>query len=366
MADETGEEFFRVLVGHLSELLGMSHSFLSCISEPDRDQLEVVAAWSSHGQDFTGISYDIVGTPCEIVLRDGSYCHPSGIQKRFAGDTFLSEINAESYLGVALKNAQGEPMGLLSVFGEQPILDPEYAASIVKVFASRAASEYRRIMAESNMSTDLRDTVNSEIMLRRELNHRVRNNLSALLSLINLTRIYARDTNDFAAAISERVQAMADVHSLLSESKDHGSTMAGICETLLPTVQKDRIRINIHDVPVMTQQATAVAIVLHELITNSQKYGVLSSAEGHIDLTCRMISEEEEGVVVELEWFEQDGPGINTPPEPGLGTQIIEGLVHSDLRGQAKLAYPPEGVRHVLRMLLTSSKASLHALSPEK
>ena len=66
-----------------------------------------------------------------------------------------------------------------------------------------------------------------------------------------------------------------------------------------------------------------------------------------------------------MEWREQDGPPIENEPQPGLGTQIIEGLTRSDLRGQATLSYPNEGVHHVFQMMLFREGSGMNAFPEE-
>ncbi|MCZ6835312.1 MAG: PAS domain S-box protein [Planctomycetota bacterium] len=144
----TGEEFFRVLVEHLSEAVGMSRSFLCELSDSEAGTLQVVATWPNHEVLDPNMSYEFAETPCEIVLRDGFYCHPADIQTHFAQDDFLRDSGAESYLGMALQDSKGRRIGVLSVLGEQPITNPDYAESILKIFASRASAEFQRIHAE--------------------------------------------------------------------------------------------------------------------------------------------------------------------------------------------------------------------------
>jgi len=183
-------------------------------------------------------------------------------------------------------------------------------------------------------------------LLLRELDHRVRNNLTSLMGLIDISRQGTDDVHVLAKSIRGRVEALARIHTMLSRSMERTVEMSELIQSLLPPGRLGRIDADGEPVEVASEQAAALAMILHELMTNSLKYGSLGRPEGRVDVrwTCR---ETRECVRrVELRWTERDGPRIDAEPSPGTGTGIIEGFAKSELRGEATFSYPPDGADH--------------------
>lgn len=139
-ANVTGADFFRELVCHIALALGVSHVM---VSEKVGDYFNTLAFWSK-GQLQPNLTYPITHTPCQRVLAEGTYWCPSQVQKTFADDADLVTLDADSYMGVALTDGDGNPMGNLCVLHEQFIPEPRQALAILQIFAARAAAELER------------------------------------------------------------------------------------------------------------------------------------------------------------------------------------------------------------------------------
>jgi len=85
--------------------------------------------------------------------------------------------------------------------------------------------------------------------------------------------------------------------------------------------------------------AQTMAVVLHELATNAAKYGCLSAAKGHLELTWQRRTDGQ----LMVRWAEKDGPVVRTPAQRGFGTRVIEQMV-AQLGGQAQYEWRPEGL----------------------
>jgi len=184
-------------------------------------------------------------------------------------------------------------------------------------------------------------------LLLRELDHRVRNNLASLAALIDISGRNATSITEFADSIRGRVQAMTAVHGLLSKGHWSSVSLNDLLESLIPSDLFSHFDLQGPDVLVCANQCTALGMVVQELIANSLKYGALRTSTGRIQV--HWTSDDAEGApvtVLHLHWSERGGPTVESVNKPGLGSNLIQGLVRTELRGTASMEYPPEGAVH--------------------
>ncbi|MBD2301387.1 GAF domain-containing protein [Nostoc sp. FACHB-190] len=138
----TGEEFFPALVSHIAEALNVSYVL---VTEKLDNQLHTLGFWAN-GALQPPISYPMALTPCEYALNNGEFYCQNQVQAFFPDDLDLVNMQADSYLGIALKDNEGNSIGTLCILDLQPIQDNQYteAIPILQVFAARAAAELQR------------------------------------------------------------------------------------------------------------------------------------------------------------------------------------------------------------------------------
>ncbi len=136
----TGEEFFPTFVEQVAKALGVSHAL---VTEKVDDQLKTLAFWSTQELQ-PNFQYPYLNTPCELSLQQGVYACPVSVQQSFPQDQDLVRLGVESYLGVALRNRLGEPIGSLCLLDTKPLANVERMETILRIFASRAAAELER------------------------------------------------------------------------------------------------------------------------------------------------------------------------------------------------------------------------------
>ncbi|MGH2416511.1 MAG: response regulator, partial [Microcystaceae cyanobacterium] len=147
-ASVTGEDFFRSLVRSLAEALNVRYAFISeCVDSPPT-RVRAFAFWS--GNDFgENFEYSLHGTPCDRVLnRDGYLYCPQQVQSLFPEDRDLVELQAQSYLGIALTDSVGQLLGHLAVLDDRPLENESRHRAVLEIFAARAAAEMERQQAE--------------------------------------------------------------------------------------------------------------------------------------------------------------------------------------------------------------------------
>lgn len=212
----------------------------------------------------------------------------------------------------------------------------------------------RDITERKEAEETLQTQMEMQKLLLSELDHRVRNNLSSMLSLIDLSRTSAGSVEDLASSIRSRMQAIASVHSVLSRTQWRGTDLGGMVRSLIQSAPHDRVNIDGPPVVIPLSQSQALGLVLNELITNSAKHGALSVDGGVVDVSWSTQTAEDGQMSLTLDWREHGGPPIEAHPAPGTGTNLIIGLTKSELCGQAVLTFPSSGVEHRFHVRLAT------------
>ena len=175
-------------------------------------------------------------------------------------------------------------------------------------------------------------------ILISELNHRVKNMLSVVISIANSTRKTSSSMEDFAERLSGRLHGMARAYSLLSGSDWRKVAIRDLVRTQADTFGADRIFADGPEVSLTPQQALPLGMVMHEMATNAAKYGALSNDHGRVDVVWQADDDR-----LRLKWVERDGPEVHSPERKGFGLALIEGQVRSQMGGEAETRFPPEG-----------------------
>ncbi|MEL7316519.1 MAG: PAS domain-containing protein, partial [Cyanobacteria bacterium J06559_3] len=146
-AATTGQDFFPALVEHISATLNVT---CALVSELIDDQLHTLA-FSIDGVLQPKTIYQHTLTPCRRTLQDGHFYCECSVQQQFPESLALVEMGAQSYLGVSLRNLQGQTIGTLCILDTEPIQAPQRAKQILRVFAARAAAELERQRASTQL-----------------------------------------------------------------------------------------------------------------------------------------------------------------------------------------------------------------------
>ncbi len=140
----TGQGFFHSLVQNLAKGLGVRYSFIAeCIAN---HRARSLAAWFN-GQAEPDFEYDLEGSPCLKVISERTCHFERNLQKLFAASTRLVEMQAESYLGVPLRDSAQTVIGHLVIMDDKPMMSDPLVLSVMETFASRAGLELERMRA---------------------------------------------------------------------------------------------------------------------------------------------------------------------------------------------------------------------------
>ena len=182
--------------------------------------------------------------------------------------------------------------------------------------------------------------------LTRELNHRVKNTLANVLSIMALTRRRSKSLDEFAEGLDGRIRALSATHDLLTKS-DWGTTpiRAVIEADLLPYTDSDHeVELQGPEIELAPNDALSLGLATHELATNAAKYGALSVPGGKVAVRWKPISDG----LVRIEWQESGGPPVSQERGRGFGTDLIERIVAQELKNPVELEFAEGGVRCVL------------------
>ncbi|HSM52791.1 MAG TPA: CHASE domain-containing protein, partial [Erythrobacter sp.] len=236
-------------------------------------------------------------------------------------------------------------MGTLSPLSMATLLFGLAVASLLMMLArllTRQALEDQVSLAFFEEQNSIRNS------LTRELNHRVKNTLASILSIISLTRRRTDDLDEFADGLEGRVRALSATHDLLTQS-DWGTTpVSSVIEAeLAPYSGGDAdIRLDGPAIELAPNDALSLGLAIHELATNAAKYGALSQPGGSVTIKWELEAED----LVKLRWIERGGPRVDPERKSGFGTDLIQKIVAHELRQPVELRFDPEGVSCTLRV----------------
>lgn len=205
--------------------------------------------------------------------------------------------------------------------------------------------------------TDRKRVEEERELLINELNHRVKNTLATVQSVARQTLTGRGVPAAVQRGFEARLQALGNVHTLLTEQNWEGAGLREVIEmSLRPHGVADRALFTLDgaDFRLRPKSAVALSLALNELGTNASKYGALSEGKGQVELIWRV-----EGGRFGLRWRESGGPPVKTPTRRGFGSRLIERGLSAELRGKAEIEYRPEGVVCVI-------DASLEAMRDEE
>jgi PAS domain S-box-containing protein len=221
------------------------------------------------------------------------------------------------------------------------------------------ASKIARNITERKRAEEERD------LLLKEMSHRIKNLFTLAGSIVAISARDAETPKALAQSVQERLAALGRAHDLTltrpSRDKLPGTRPVGLhalIETiLLPfEIKKDgkvkRAVVTGPDILIGATRITAFALLLHELATNSAKYGALSAVDGHVDLECRDAGEE-----FVLSWNELGGPYCGQAGEgDGFGSFLVRATVEHQLCGELTRENRPGGLS--VRVVFPRSQAS--------
>ena len=196
---------------------------------------------------------------------------------------------------------------------------------------------------------DVTETKRAEahrLLLVHELNHRVKNTLALVQSLVDASLRGATDIVSVRADIAGRIQALSRAHDLLTLQSWSAASTIQVVEQVVSSLSlpKDRLDTSGGALQLGPKPALQLTLALHELATNALKYGALSNATGRVRLDWGVVGGHEADQF-QFSWTETGGPPVSPPARRGFGSRLIERATAAEFDGEVRLDYAPDGVR---------------------
>jgi PAS domain S-box-containing protein len=193
--------------------------------------------------------------------------------------------------------------------------------------------------------TERKEAENQLRLLLRELTHRSKNLLAVIQAIARQTAARTKTIDDFLDRFGARLVAIGCSQDLLVADNWHGASLRTLVEQQLNMDRSgSQIVIDGEDVMLKPEAVQNLGLALHELATNAQKYGALSSGRGSVRVHWQFCDSDQ----LKLTWEERGGPPVSTPERSGFGRAMIESVVGKALEGEVKLTFPAKGVRCVI------------------
>lgn len=191
-------------------------------------------------------------------------------------------------------------------------------------------------------------------LLAGEMSHRVKNLLAIATALTTITSRSTTTSAEMATELTQRLTALGRAHDLVRPIKGNegrAALLGDLLSVLLAPYDdvgafSGRVRVSVPRMGVGESAATNLALVIHELATNSLKYGALSVPTGLLD-----VSSDSQGDEVVLTWTERGGPAITAEPVvAGYGSALLQRSMSAQLGGRIERNWTADGLIVVLRM----------------
>ncbi len=179
-----------------------------------------------------------------------------------------------------------------------------------------------------------------------ELHHRVNNSLAMIQGVANITARTATDFNSFRNGFSDRIQCLSRLSTLLVQKSWAQIPMKELATTALASdslAMRDRVSMSGEEVELRSEVALALGMAMHELLSNAEQHGALSTEEGHVKIEWRIA--DDEGKRLQIDWVEEGGPPTTPPPRAGVGQYLMKMVLARQFGGDVDIAFEPGGVR---------------------
>ena len=290
-----------------------------------------------------------------VTFANEAFAAFAGVEpKALLGDAWISLIHPDDIPGVAARRAAARE-GPDAYGFEARFLCGDGAYRWMVANARPQIDALGQFQGYIGMAMDMTETKTAEArqrLLINELNHRVKNTLASIQSIVRQTLRPDETPVHVRERLIDRLLAMSAAHDVLTRESWEGAGLEEIVlQSLAPFVddqEPDRIMVSGPNLRVGASTALSLALAMHELATNAVKYGALSTPGGKVVVAWDL----GEGERAVLTWTETGGPPVATPERKGFGTRLLDRGLSADLGGQPKLSFEVEGVRAVLPVRL--------------
>jgi PAS domain S-box-containing protein len=310
-----------------------------------------IAAQKEFGKPFTDFFQSVKKdhSTCGAALQSGARVIVSDVltSEIFTGQPAQEVLLAEQVRAVTstpLVSSEGHTLGMISTHFGEPHEPQARELHFIDLLARLAADYLERKRHEEHQR-----------VLVAELDHRVKNILARVSVIARYSRRDSRTMDEFARTLDRRIESMSDAHRMLSQRRWQGVDLADLVRRqLAPYTTETNAVIGGADIVLPSGATQALAMVLHELVTNAVKYGSLSIPSGKVSVTWDRKQGATGFPLLAIAWRETRGPPAEVPSSSSYGTDLIRGLIPRELGGSVDLVFAPEGLGCDIEFLIRS------------
>ena len=270
---------------------------------------------------------EIAGYSADELLAGGfqQITHPDDIDEDLGHVAELLSGRAQTFTmekRYIAKDGAAVWVNLTVALVRDPAGEPDYFISVIEDIGERKQAADR------------------ERLLSREVDHRARNLLMVVQSIVHLSGGASVDL--FKSSVVGRIAALARTHSLLAASRWNAVALRPlIAEELEPfAAESGRIACNGPELNLKPPAAQSLGLVIHELATNSAKYGALSKPGGRVEVQWHVDDDR-----LCIDWQESAGPPVSTPSRSGFGSALMRITIERQLKGKLDFDWARQGLR---------------------
>lgn len=258
----------------------------------------------------------------------------------------IRDLDVQAYLGIPLHSQNGDVLGSLCAIDNRPRQWTERDQAILAEFAQLVEDQ----ITLRERVEDLARFDEQRLLVQGELAHRIKNIFAVISSLLLVSSKTEDDLETFVRSLTGRIQALSKANDFIVDAPNRqGENTRGLSDLfdalLAPFMRNDeQVILSSASVAVGEKTAAGLALVIHELATNSAKYGALSSTGGRVAITCTQ--DQDDFTIV---WDEIGGPPIaEAPTKQGFGSKMVARTVESQLMGKLRRDYRRSGLKVIL------------------
>jgi len=317
------------------------------VVDPIAETVQMLPDWCADGTDtIAGLHhFRHYGSYIEDLKRGAMLIIPdvSTDPRTSASSDLLHSIGISVLVNVPIME-HGAIVGVMFVHYDKPHDFTAEERDFVRTIADRTREAIARIRAEEQQQ-----------VLNHEISHRLKNTMAMVQAIATQT---LRPVTDRAPveAFTSRLHALSKAHEVLLGHDWSTARMAAVIDSVLSQLAlSDRFTISGPDMELGPRTALSLALIMHELGTNSLKYGAWSSEKGKVSVSWSIGKTSSEDALI-LKWQERDGPIIRGTVGKGFGSKLIKlGLTGT---GGVEVEYDANGLTVTMQALVSQLRQS--------
>lgn len=325
---------------------------IAIISIVDHDRI-----WfkSRHGFDVEQVDRDL-GLCASCILQETPWIVSDARTdvRALANPLVAGQVGIQFYLGIPLRTHDGFNLGTLCVLDFVPRTASEGDVAHLKDLAAIVMDELElRLSAKKAVASYHEELLRRELRedhikgLMRELAHRSKNLLAVVQAIARQTTPEGDSERHYALALTARIEGLAYTHDLIAEQDWRGANLYALAARQVGRfveVAAPRVALEGPDLLITPAAAQHMSLALHELSSNAQQHGALSTESGTLSVRWLIDERTPSQSWLHVIWREQGGPPVTAPQRKGFGHLVLERLAPEGLGGSARLSFDREGV----------------------